>query len=117
MSDGVTLEKILRVMRELRRAEPWPPMPSPLLGPPIGDYMGMKVFEAPTHVQKIELWNITLKDGTPITTPEFRAEYNAWLAERFGYREPLPRYQALYLAGMGIVMRRDDLAMLRASLA
>jgi len=89
----------------------------PPVGPSLFDYLnapprfiGMDVYELPPEPAKVEVRDIKLSDGTSILSPEFRAETNAWLLERFGRRETYKH--AAYMFGNSIVMSPKHAAML-----
>jgi hypothetical protein len=60
--------------------------------------MGMKIIERPSPPPRIQLRNITLSDGTPLFSDEFRSETNRWLLDRFGLA-PDPFADKLFLIG------------------
>ncbi len=59
---------------------------------------------------------IQVRPDVPMTE-EGRARMNAWLAERFGYHDPVPpRGTAYVLCGRYAVLHPDDRALLRTTL-
>lgn len=80
-------------------------------------FAGMDVYVEP-EVPRLQLREITLSDGTPLVSKEFRDEYNAWLAARFGYREQLCRGDKAYIIGnYGIIVNRQQYAGLITSMS
>lgn len=77
----------------------------------VGRFAGMNVHEEQTP-PKIQLRDIKLSDGTPLVSPEFRAEMNAWLAARFGYRESMIPRDRFLLTQWGLHIRTDQRAIL-----
>jgi hypothetical protein len=51
----------------------------------LGSLMGIRLIESPLLSDRPKL---KLSDKVNVT-PEFRAEYDAWLLERFGVQEPV----------------------------
>lgn len=105
-TDDLTYDKLLAVMRQ------FPPPPPSLFDSLFKPQtlMGMRVFEAPPPSPKIQLRDIKLSDGTPLFSPEFRAETNGWLIEQFGFRDDPFKDKAFMLNG-GIVMSKTHMAM------
>lgn len=52
---------------------------------PLGSLMGIRLIESPLLSDRPKL---KLSPDVQVS-PEFRAEYDAWLLERFGFQEPV----------------------------
>jgi hypothetical protein len=104
----LTYDKLMATMRDVMASAP-PPRSSlfDFLKP--SRLMGMDVYVEP-DVPKIQLREITLSDGTPLVSKEFRDEYNAWLIARFGFREGLCRDKVYLLGNYGVMVGKHQLA-------
>lgn len=109
---NLTSETLLAMMRELHEKYP-PPPPNPLLcglfRPMVG---GERIYEAPPPRPKIQCRDIKFDNGTSILSPEFRAQHDAWLLERFGYEEDFFKDKALIISGMGIMMSKRNMCLI-----
>lgn len=113
---NLTAEKLRAMMADVMKYAP-PPQPSlfDFLKP--SRMIGMDVYVEP-EVPRLQLREITLSDGTPLVSKEFRDEYNAWLIARFGYREQLCRGDKAYILGnYGIMVNRQQYAGLITSMS
>jgi hypothetical protein len=97
MSD-LTFDKMLEAMRQF---SPPPPDPFSLnfLRP---SFAGLDVLVEP-EVPKIAL----SKEVAELVGPVFAASVNAWLAERFGYREPVAKTPYI-LFGTKLLINQHD---------
>lgn len=106
---NLTSESILATMRKFHAEFP-PPPPNPLFAGLFRPMLcGEKLYEAPPPAPKIQCREISFDDGTPILTPEFRAQINSWLIARFGFQEDFFRDKALMISGFGIVMSKRNM--------
>lgn len=107
-TNDLTMDGLLALMRK------FPPAPRD----PIDDLLslkprmlGMDVYVEP-DVPRLQLREIKLSDGTPLVSKEFRDEYNAWLAARFGYREPLCKDKMLFIGTHRLMVSKSQFAMI-----
>jgi len=110
MSD-LTYEKLRETLRMIHENAPRPPQNnlfSSFLRP-----MGIPLYEAPPPPPKIQVANITFDDGTPILDPGFRAQMNAWLVDRFGYRDDPFKDHVYFVGDYGMVASSKHCAIIR----
>ena len=75
--------------------------------------MGMNVYEEPPPPPKIQVRDIKLSDGTPLLSPRFLAETNAWFAAEFGYRERLLKDNMALMWNGGVMIQAKHAVLLR----
>ncbi len=100
---NLTADTLLAMMASLPKREPDLTMPLRMPFRPLG----REIYDAPPPQPKIQVRQIFLSDGTPLLSPGFLAEQNAWWTAQFGYRDD-PFKDKIYLLGSyGMVMRPE----------
>jgi hypothetical protein len=105
----LTFDKIMETYHDILRKFPREPSILDSLKP--GRFMGMPIFEAPPPQPKVQVRDLKFEDGTSILPDNFRREMNAWLVDRFGYRDD-PFKDHAYICSGNIIMSSRHIAML-----